>query len=131
MVFVLNPIDLNKLNYSRKSKVFDPHVDRDLIEKYLKMGPVEHPNANFPIAINPVWNSQRLIMQKGAFTLHGAKFSLDDGNVSIAAIPILRDAKEQLREELNRIGVDYMTMYPELEHACKHLKAKNGLGPWE
>ena len=78
--------------------------------------------------MNPVWNSERLIIQKGVFTVHGKRFSLDKGRVpSLVGIPVLKDLKPRLRSELQRIGVDEMTLFPELEHSCSHLKRRCGL----
>jgi hypothetical protein len=68
-------------------------------------------------------------VQKGTFTLHGSLFSLDRAKKlsSLVAVPILRESKGQLRSELGRVGVDEMTLFPELEHSCKHLRMKYGL----
>ncbi|HET9183801.1 MAG TPA: FRG domain-containing protein [Candidatus Angelobacter sp.] len=127
IVFILNPVDLNRLTDPKKPRVLDPQHDSDLISGYLKMSGQERPNGRLPVAINPVWNSERLMMQKGVFTLHGNRFSLDKGNVpSLVGIPILRQAKQQLLSELERIGVDEMTLFPELEHSCIHLRRRAG-----
>jgi hypothetical protein len=66
--------------------------------------------------------------QKGVFTLHGQTAALDRRQApSLVAAPILREHKSQLRMELERIGVDEMTIFPELEHACRFLKHKAAL----
>jgi hypothetical protein len=80
------------------------------------MGAMKAPHGRNPVAINPVWNSQRLIIQRGVFTLHGNKaFSLDAKEIpSLTAIPILKESKPRLRAELQRIGVDEMTLFPNL-----------------
>ena len=128
IVYILNPINLNRLSYPGKPRVLDPQQDRETIITYLRMTGKHLPGGRLPIAINPVWNSERLIMQKGAFTVHGNRFSLDDGGIpSLVGIPILQEAKGKLRAELERIGVDEMTLFPELEHACVHLKRTAGL----
>jgi hypothetical protein len=129
VVLILNPIDLNRLTYPRKPRVLDPQQDEAVIRSYLRTGAKLSKTGRYPVAINPVWNSERLIMQKGVFTLHGGRFDLDGGGVpSLAAIPILRESKKQLRSQLQRIGIDEMTLFPELEHSCTHLKRKAGLG---
>jgi hypothetical protein len=128
MVFILNPVDLNRLSYPSKPHVLDPQQDVDVILAYLKMSARPVRRGRYPLAINPVWNSDRLIMQKGVFTVHGSRFSLDGRGVpSLAAIPILHESKSRLRSELQRIGVDELTLFPELEHSCAHLKRKAGL----
>jgi hypothetical protein len=128
MVFVLNPIDLNRLSYRKKSSILDPNLDSDEITKYLRMGAARSPSGRNPIAINPVWNNERLVLQKGVFTLHGPRFELDGEVVpSLVALPILREAKPGLLAELERVGVDEMTIFPELEHSCRHMRRKAGL----
>ena len=128
LVFILNPIDLNRLSYPGKPRVLDPQQDSQIILKYLRTSARRTQGGRNPVAINPVWNSERLIMQKGVFTLHGKRFDLDSREVpSLIAIPILKESKPRLRAELQRIGVDEMTLFPELEHSCVHLKRRAGL----
>jgi len=127
-VFMLNPIALNRSSYPSRPRVLDPQKDSDIILKYLRMSAKKVRGGRNPVAIYPVWNSERLIIQKGVFTLHGGKFSLDKGDIpSLTAIPILKESKPKLRLELQRIGVDEMTLFPELEHSCAHLKRRAGL----
>jgi hypothetical protein len=128
-VFILNPADLNRWSYPKKPRVLDPRADAQIIQAYLKLGPRTSPTGRRPVSLNPIWNSERLIIQRGVFTLHGNRvFSLDADDVpSLTAIPILKESKKRLRAELQRIGVDEMTLFPELEHACVHLKRRAGL----
>jgi FRG domain len=128
MVFILNPVALNRLSYPGKPRVLDPQHDRDLIISYLRMGGKHVHGGRLPVAMHPVWNSERLMIQKGVFTLHGSRFDLDGAKVpSLVAIPILREYKRKLLSELERIGVDEMTLFPELEHLCAHLTRRAGL----
>ncbi len=128
IVLMVNPIDLNRLSYPTKPRVLDPQQDSETILRYLRAGSKQATSGRNPVAIYPVWNSPRLIMQKGVFTLHGSRFELQgDGVPSLAGIPILKESKAQLIAELQRIGVDEMTLFPELEHSCAHLKRKEGL----
>lgn len=127
-LFILNPVELNRLSYPLKPRVLDPQHDQKLILQYLKSGVRETKRGRYPLAVSPVWNSERLMIQKGAFTLHGSRLSLDRGRVpSLVALMILREAKASLLTELERIGVDEMTLFPELEHTCRHLKRRAGL----
>jgi hypothetical protein len=133
-VFILDPVGLNRLSYPRKPRILDPQNDDDTIQGFLHLGANKVKRGKLPIAINPVWNSERLMIQKGVFTLHGSKFDLDDANpreLPLVAVPILGEAKRQLRSELQRVGVDEMTIFPELEHACSHLRCKSGLAEWQ
>jgi hypothetical protein len=123
IVFLINPEHLSslaKLNGFSHAN----HVDDRTVERYLRLGPNQRANGTRIIAIKPIWNSERLMMQRGVFTLHGSKrFDLDNTQApSLVGIPILKDSKERLRNELNQIGIDEMTIFPELEHACNCLK---------
>jgi len=128
LVFILNPVDLNRLSYPLKPRVLDPQEDSAIILSYLRASPTRSRGGRNPVAIYPIWNSERLIIQRGVFTLHGKVFDLDGTKIaSLIAIPILKESKPRLRNELQRIGVDEMTLFPELEHSCSHLKRREGL----
>lgn len=125
VVFMLNPIDLNRLSYSKKPRILDANSDGHEIERYLNLDAKYRPTGKSPIAINPVWNSDRLMLQRGVFTLHGSRFDLSGDQIpSLVALPILSETKSKLRAELERVGVDEMTIFPELEHSCRHLRRK-------
>jgi hypothetical protein len=128
LVFMLNPIDLNRLSYPAKPRILDANLDGTEIEQYLGLDARFRSSGKNPIAINPVWNSERLMVQRGVFTLHGSRFDLSGDRIpSLVALPILKESKETLRRELGRVGVDEMTVFPELEHSCIHLRFKAGL----
>jgi FRG domain len=128
IVFVLNPVALNRLSHRLSPNILDPQRDEQIILRYLRSGPQEAARGRFPVAINPVWNSERLINQKGVFTLHGSRFTLDKGRVpSLAALLIPKESKRELLSQLQRVGVDEMTLFPELEHSCRHLLRTCGL----
>jgi len=94
------------------------------------MGSTRAEERAIPLAVNPVWGSERIIVQRGTFTLHGSMFSLDKVTAkvpSLVAVPVFREWKPRIRQELRRIGVDKMTLFPELEHSCRHLKMCRGL----
>ena len=125
MVFILNPVDLNRMSYPKNPHIFNAHLDEGIIAKYLKLdasGSVRGPGT---IAINPVWNSERLMLQKGVFTLHGSRFRLDSKQApSLVGLPIVREFKARMLMELGRVGVDEMSIFPELEHSCSFLTKK-------
>ena len=128
LVFTLNPFDLNRRSYPRMPRILDARLDSQVIAPFLRLSGRRMRGGRNPVAINPVWNSDRLMLQKGVFTLHGSRFSLDEGNVSsLVAFPILHESKSRLRTELERVGVDEMTIFPELEHSCKQMIRRAGL----
>ena len=122
-VFVLNPIELNQLANPKRPRILTIHEDRDLINKYLGLGGSRTPGLR-TIAIKPVMNTARILLQRGAFTLHGSnRFGLTSQDAAtLIYIPILSDFKPALLKELSRVGVDEMSIFPEPEHVCSHLR---------
>jgi len=126
LVVILNPIELNQAVDPRTPRVFNPQRDADIITPYLKLNGRIRTNGKRIIAINPTWNTERIAMQQGAFTLHGSrKFELDRRQASsLLYVPILHEYKESLLDELERVGIGEMFIFPEPEHVCAHLRRK-------
>jgi hypothetical protein len=129
VVFALNPQHLASPGGGIKRVSFQTELDEPAVSRYLKLGPHETSSGLRTVAIRPVWNSDRLMMQRGVFTLHGSHaFELDDDQApSLIGIPIPRDSKKRLRRDLDRIGVDEMTLFPDLDYASRNLKRRAGL----
>jgi hypothetical protein len=126
LVFAFNPRDLNRLSLPRKGiEIVDPDEHRPIIDSYLSLGGRERRNGKKTIAVKPTWNSERIILQQGTFTLHGETFALDNAQApSLVGIPILKDHKAQILYQLDRIGVSEMFIFPEPEHVCNFLKSR-------
>jgi len=123
LVVVLNPIDLNTELDPRNPRIFDVQHDAARISRYLRSRGRRRDRGAKTMAIHPVWNSPRIASQQGVFTLHGSRFTLDNRQVSsLFAIPILTRHKETLLRELERVGTNEMSLFPEPEHLCNYLK---------
>ena len=131
LVVILNPLELNQRVDPHSPRLFNPHRDRDMniISPYLQLGGSIDSRGKPTIAISPAWNTERIAMQQGAFTLHGSqKFELDRRQASsLVYIPILKEYKKVLLDDLERVGVGEMFVYPEPEHVCAHLLRAAGL----
>jgi hypothetical protein len=123
-VAILNPIELNQRIDPKRPRVFNPHNDASIIQPFLTLDGSTKARGRHTIAINPTWNTERIAMQQGAFTLHGSrKFELCDKQASsLIYVPILREHKSPLLSELERVGIGEMFIFPEPEHVCAHLK---------
>ena len=124
VVYLMNPDHLLIPWRKNKSMSYGSPDYEEWILKCINSGPEQRTRGGMPtVPIRPVWNSERLMMQRGVFTLHGSKhFSLDSNQAkSLVAIPILKTYKSTILSELSRIGVDEMTLFPELDHACNNL----------
>ena len=81
------------------------------------------------IAIDPVWNSERIMLQQGVFTLHGSeKFTLTEKQApGLIYLRIKNEYKSALLNELERTGINEMAIFPEPEHMCRYLKWRESL----
>ena len=130
LVLVLNPVDLNKTADPKRPRVFDVNKDSALINSYLHLtGQLDPKNGFKTIAVHPIWNSERIMLQQGVFTLHGSKiFTLTGKQApSLVYVPILKEFKKDLLMELERIGVSEMSIFPEPEHLCAYLRKSEKL----
>lgn len=128
-VFILNPIDLNREAFPRQPRIFDPNQDETIIGQYLKLDGDRNPDGLKTIAVNPPWNSERIMLQQGVFTLHGSRyFTLTDRQApSLVYLRIENEYKNILLQELERVGVNEMSIFPEAEHMCRYLKWREKL----
>jgi hypothetical protein len=78
----------------------------------------------------PKLNNSRIIAQSGWFTAHkhsntaGRFVSLDvnpDLTASITRIEVPHELRPQLLTQLNILGTNYQTMFPDMEGLCNHI----------
>jgi hypothetical protein len=133
-VVILDPASLNEKSLPNgirgpRRRILDVHGDQEILTRYLRLGPRVRANGCLTLALHPVLGTRRILVQKGAFTFHGSRcFALEKLHApGLMVIPILTRAKRALRLELQRIGVDRMTLFPEPEHLSRELRERKGL----
>lgn len=91
-----------------------------------------------PILIKPKITNKRLRSQQGCFTLHGNRIEIKDNKKYIntlesstvleqeilCRIRVNRISKLKIREELNFLGINSGTLFPDLENYAVFLKQK-------
>lgn len=129
LVAILNPTELNQAVAPAEPRVFNPQRDAGIIGRYVALDGQKRSRGKRTIAINPTWNTERIAMQQGAFTLHGDReFELSQAQASsLIYVPILHEHKPALLNELHRVGIGEMFIFPEPEHVCAHLRRMAGL----
>lgn len=127
MVFVFSPVDLNQLTTSDATGPFDAELNSDIFENYLPATRETHGKP--PVAIEPIINTERILAQRGAFTLHGSTVKGLDGYKlpTLRYMPVLHERKKSLLRELAGVGVDGMALFADLDHVCRYLTSKAGL----
>ena len=126
VIYLMNPTNINYNNLQiKEARLADSDHDSALVCEYLSMGAhLTKAGTKTAIAIHPFHNSERIMLQRGCFTLHGNK--PNDITVktapSLVGIPILEQHKKKIITQLRSIGTDEMSIFPEAEHICNHLK---------
>jgi hypothetical protein len=122
-VYMLNPEDLNRMAYPKDPRIYDAHSDAKRIARYLALSGSEDEDGLKTIAMNPVWNDERIVLQQGVFTLHGSvEFTLTaDQAPSLVYFCVPTGHKQRILRELERAGICEMSIYPETEHMCRYL----------
>jgi hypothetical protein len=125
-VWMLRP---NYLNF-KLTKSYKYYTLEEPYELVLK-------KASFPknsVALYPVRNSQRIVAQQGVFTLQGNTLCpLEeeyDGKLITEGILKSIDIPEKLRPDvekyLNQSGINYFTIFPDLDGLADHIIDKYG-----
>jgi hypothetical protein len=124
LVVLVNPTELNQRVDTRAPRIFDAQRDSQLIKRYFLLDGKTSSRGRHTIAINPTWNTERIALQQGVFTLHGSRvFELDRHQASsLLCVPVLKEHKAALLNELARVGIGEMFIFPEPEHVCSHLR---------
>jgi hypothetical protein len=121
-LFILNPVGLN--NSSGRPDIINlPEDSRDFDYKkiYWQKSPVQ---IERPLAIKPNHQSDRLIAQKGTFTVGGTAghaFEMaQEGYIRKIILPSA--AKAEAREFLKWANLDEYTIYPDIVGMAHHIR---------
>ena len=79
--------------------------------------------------VQPALNNSRIRAQSGLFLINGLcqnerECSLRNNNKMFARIIVPSSAKKNILRELDRVGINRKTMFPEIEDTVKYLKTK-------
>jgi hypothetical protein len=130
LVFLIDPVALNRESAPNLPRVLDGNADAAALRRYLELGGRLSRKGSRALAMDPVWNNERIMLQQGVFTLHGTSITgIDHKTPSLVAIPIEHEMKQKLLGELHGVGIDEMSLFPELEHAARQLRRRAGLEP--
>jgi FRG domain len=79
------------------------------------------------LCVKPKQNSRRIAVQNGAFLLFGLTGALDNTPVSgitVERLQINARKKAEIIAELDRMSINYSTMFPEIEKAAIYISKK-------
>lgn len=138
-VWILFPWDLNEVVLT-KTKGFNsfartiPSFNDKRLEGYsIYPNSFERkPDEKYPIAIRPIRTSDRIIAQKGMFTIHGhnrnslnsiiENLNNEEGtDINLIKLTIAGDSKLEILRELFVSGITHSILFPELEGICQEI----------
>src|ERR1700722_3223712 len=122
-VWMLNPYELSRL---WKSEAFIYLFTAPSISDYLPAIWAKEPLPGKPIAIQPVYKSKRIVVQKGMFTIHGSeKTPLEDiAEMRPWLKKIIVNYKDidLVKAELQMAGITQSSLFPELSGLAQELR---------
>lgn len=117
-IWMLNPIKLNEKAIKQKAILSPFNLE------FSQLNELEN-----SVAIYPIKNTQRINAQHGFFTVQGNSLKplddefdgslLEEGILSYIDISI--DLKEDINKFLSQNGINYFSIFPDLEGLAKHL----------
>lgn len=98
------------IHFIRQEQSFEPEiVPSDLNEILL---------------VKPKQNNRRINAQSGAFFVFGLTQELEETNpfgVTISRITVEAGAKKAIRDDLDKLGINEKTLFPEIERAARYI----------
>jgi hypothetical protein len=133
-IWILNPVEWNK-----RALEFDPSpgiitaFDEEFLNGYMP-GPTTTPHKTEPVAVDGVYNSPRIVAQRGVFTLFGTsnkpmERAYVENNYpqdSLVKLVVSKTHVNDLLKRLIRIGITDSVVYPDLTGLAKELKRQFG-----
>ncbi len=121
-LYLLDPLELN--TYTKKDGIPiipDENMGLDYIENYLKKIPF---SPRFPIAIRPNFINDRMLAQRGLFTVHGD--DLTEIEVlcpkAVKKFIIAHDVIEEIKEFLEIANINEYTVFPDINGISYYIR---------
>jgi hypothetical protein len=108
--------------------LFAVHFDQDASKR------LTCPKSRAVTAVEPVFNSRRMIAQQGVFTIHGPtskpmeKVALGSPEQCLWKLIVPKDRKAVLRQELHDLGIQPSSLFPDLDHLSACITRRYGGG---
>lgn len=133
-VWLLNPIKLNTIansNRENTNRIFGAYADE--LGAYQPSQEAIKVSMLKPLAIYGVHNSQRIVAQRGSFTIFGKDImpldkqpDLGGPNGVVEQVRIDAKAKKEMLKDLYNIGVADSVVYPDLDGLGREIRNRRG-----
>ena len=121
-VWILDPWALNEWSCGKPDLILTSDT---LAAKYLVAPYASIRLPARPVALVPSYNSPRITVQRGAFTVHGNKRNgIDEQcNKRLAKVILPKEICVQVRRELRSAGISEFTLFPDLDGLSRDIRA--------
>lgn len=121
-VWILDPWSLNDWSCGKPDLILTSDT---LAAKYLAAPYASIRLPARPVALVPSYNSPRITVQRGAFTVHGNKRNGIDEQCSkrLAKVVLPKDICVQVRRELRSAGISEFTLFPDVDGLSRDIRA--------
>jgi hypothetical protein len=129
----LKPAERDAIDFTLIEGEFNkqPHVDRLLqfirVEKPHFRSAIVPEHLKSVLCVKPKRNSQRILVQSGAFLLFGIFGDLDSNvasGIAVERVHVNGDQKEEILRELDRMAINESSMFPEIERAARYIRRR-------
>ena len=128
-IYLLDPVKLNLISGQNKTyRLPDEEKGFKYTGIYWDKKPFK---ANAPIAIEPIFINDRMVAQRGVFTIHDDSIDPIEKKFPevIKKIMLPHDVISAALEFLDLANINHYSVYPDLAGIAGHLKKASGLEP--
>jgi hypothetical protein len=121
------------IDFSLTGKAFNDQLQVDRLLQFIRMEKPHFKPRVVPdhlqtvLCVKPKQSNKRILAQSGAFLLFGLVSDLDTRpipGIEIVRIRVDPRTKIRITKELDRMGINESTMFPEIEKAALYIKSK-------
>lgn len=126
----LTPMEKSRLNRVVNFERADFN-DTEVVQKLISFVRIEKPgfepkidptDIKLPVFVKPKMSNRRIIAQSGAFIIYGSKnVSRTDREMLRERVVIPAEKKEEIRDQLERLGIHAGTLFPEIDKAAEYI----------
>lgn len=129
----LKPAERDAIDFSLTGDAFNQQPNVVRLLQFVRAEKPHFSSAIIPsdlksvLCVIPKRNSQRILVQSGAFLLFGIFGDLD-GNVAngiaVERIHVNGNRKDEIRAELDRMAINESALFPEIENAARYISGR-------
>lgn len=125
-IFLLDPIALNEYSGIHKIPIIPDDKEFAYRDIYWEKKPFA---PNYPIAIEPLFLNDRMLAQKGMFTIHGDNTSAIEilCEKAVKKIVLAKEGLPEIVEFLDTMNINEYTVYPDMSGIVDYIKRASEL----